>query len=505
MSVSTLVLEKVRRPGRSRANVLYLPVFVAVAFGLLIAWLPLLPAAVAVLAPFVLILIYIEPLVGVALMLIAAPWGALESVALGAGLLDSGQFLFLVTVTIWLLRSAIAHRIVLRMTGFFFPLIVFIGVAAFTLLDAASLRSGLAELIKWLEIGAVALLGIDLSRTIDQRPAGHISGFVSGVGSWRILVGLILLAGTSQALIGIWQFGLRGSGPEHFQIAGGSFFRAYGTFEQPNPFGGFISWIAALSIGTAGGEVMHWLAVKKIDRNHLIWLALLIAACAASSLGLLFSWSRGAWLGFVVGIGFLLFYWPRRRAWGAVLLCAGLALLLFSLQFDLLPAAFEQRVASFTNDMRLGDVRGADINDANYSVLERLAHWQAAVAMAQYNLWSGVGFGNYEAAYSDYALINWPFALGHAHNYYLNILAETGVPGFLAYVLFWVVVIWQTLTVIRNSDWPQRGVALGLLASWIALSVHHLLDNLYVNNLYLYLGAMLGALQVLYERTCRKV
>jgi O-antigen ligase len=48
----------------------------------------------------------------------------------------------------------------------------------------------------------------------------------------------------------------------------------------------------------------------------------------------------------------------------------------------------------------------------------------------------GVGFGNYEAAYPQYRLMSWPFALGHAHNYYLNLLSETGVAGLAAYLLF---------------------------------------------------------------------
>ena len=30
------------------------------------------------------------------------------------------------------------------------------------------------------------------------------------------------------------------------------------------------------------------------------------------------------------------------------------------------------------------DVRGVGINDANYAVLERLAHWQAALEMWRY-------------------------------------------------------------------------------------------------------------------------
>jgi O-antigen ligase len=91
--------------------------------------------------------------------------------------------------------------------------------------------------------------------------------------------------------------------------------------------------------------------------------------------------------------------------------------------------------------------------------------------------------------------------LGHAHNYYLNTLAETGVLGLLAYGLLWTAVSFQTIRQLRRLDWPWRGIALGLLGAWTAVTVHHLVDKLYVNNIYIHLGVMFGLLQLLeYER-----
>lgn len=472
--------------------------------GVLIAFLPL-PQAAVVLAPFLIILVFIEPLVGVALMLMVAPWAALERVALGSGPFDSGQLLFLLTVGAWLVRGAVSRRIRLPGSPSYVPLALFVFVALLSLLDAASLSPGLREVLKWLEMGTVALIVADLSMTMHERPIGGWLGLQPDRWAWPIILFFILLAGTSQGLVGVWQFGLRGSGPEHFQIAGGPFFRAYGTFEQPNPFGGFVSWIAALGIGALIGESMRFLKTRAIDLRKLLWLLFLIVASTIALLALLFSWSRGAWLGFAAGMAAFLFFLPRKRLVGGVALTAGVAVFLLAWQLNWLPMSVTQRLLSFTEDLRWGDVRGADINDANFAVLERLAHWQAAVDMAEYNLVDGVGFGNYEAAYEEYALINWPAALGHAHNYYLNVLAETGVVGLFVYLLFWLAVIWQTLRLIGEAPWPQRGLALGLLGAWVALSTHHLLDKLYVNNLYLYLGAMWGMLQVLDRSAHRKV
>lgn len=462
-----------------------LPVFLALAMGLVAGVWPLPLAAVALFAPFALLLVLRRPLLAVALMLIAGPWGALENVALGGALLDSGQLLFLLVVALWLVRGVLRRHILIPHTYLNLPLVLFLGVAALSLLGAPSLTFGFKELLKWIEVALVMWIVVDLAG--DGAPSA----------AYRWPLALFLLAGLTQAAIGVWQFGLRGDGPEHFLILD-RFYRAYGTFEQPNPFGGFMAWNAAVGIGTFVGLIGSlWCGRKSWDRSDWLWL-LFVGACAvAATLALVLSWSRGAWLGFAAAMAIFLLFWPRRAWLGPVLLLATLALFALAWQMNLVPAPLANRLAGFTDDLRLGDVRGVDINDANYAVVERLAHWQSAVDMARDNLWLGVGFGNYEPAYADFALVNWPAPLGHAHNYYLNILAETGVLGTAAYLLLWAAVFWQTLRLLRRLTWPQRGVALGLLAAWTTLAVHHVLDKLYVNNLYLHLGVMFGILQLL--------
>jgi len=321
-----------------------------------------------------------------------------------------------------------------------------------------------------------------------------------------------LLAGMSQALVGIWQFGLRGDGPVHFLVLG-RFYRAYGTFEQPNPFGGFMNLSVLLGVGGLLGLVavlwQRWHekraptestkdAEKKLPTQYLLVLLIGVGlATALTGLALAFSWSRGAWLGFAVGTAVIVLFWPRKLWQGVALLTVAGVLLLGGIQIGLVPSSITDRLIGFQDDFRFGDVRGVPINDTNYAVIERLAHWQAAFNMAQDDLWLGVGFGNYGAVYPDYMLINWPDALGHAHNYYINLLAEIGVIGLGAYLLLWTAVIWQTIWLIRRLDGWERGVALGSLGVWAAITVHHLVDKLYVNNIYIHVGVMFGLLQVL--------
>ncbi len=493
-----------------------LVVLAAVVLGLLIARLPVVWAAGLVGGTAVLLLTLVNPLVGLFIALLAAPWGALENIVRGPSLLDSGQVLLLFTLAVWLGRGLAYRHIHIPHTFLNLPLVLFIFVATLSLGNASSLAFGFKEVLKWLEIAAVMLLVVDVSmtgkwllargyqRSRDRSPVtdSRFTGYV--------LV-MLLLAGLAQALIGIWQFGLRGDGPQHFLVLG-RFYRAYGTFEQPNPYAGYMNLTALLALGVClGGLACLWPIVKSRGQvtiradhpltsssYHLVALVLFTGITAVlAALAVFFSWSRGAWLSFAVGTAVLVLFWPRKLWQGAALLAAGGLLLAGGMQAGIVPASVAERLTSFHEDLRFGDVRGVDINDTNYAVLERLAHWQAALGMAQDNPWLGVGFGNYELAYAHYDLLNWPYPLGHAHNYYLNLLAETGVLGLTAYGLLWTAVFFQTIRQLQSLAWPTRGIALGLLAAWTAVTVHHLVDKLYVNNIYIHLGVMFGLLQLL--------
>jgi O-antigen ligase len=234
-------------------------------------------------------------------------------------------------------------------------------------------------------------------------------------------------------------------------------------------------------------------AISSLGAQSLIALILLLAADGILAVGLLVSWSRGAWLGFGGAALTLLFFAPKRRLVGAVLVLLLVGGGTFIFATGLAPASLVARASDFTQDLvGYSDVRGAQISDANYAVLERLAHWEAAIGMATDHPWTGIGFGAWDAAYPHYALMNWPTSLGHAHNYYLNALAETGLIGLIAYLVTCVMTFGLTLRVLNQESGFRRGIALGILGVWAHLAVHSLFDKLYVDNMPLHLGAMLG-------------
>ncbi len=396
--------------------------------------------------------------------------------------LDVGQLALLATLGLWLARSIAARRrLDLVWTPVFIPVMLFTLAASLSLWVALSPGGTLTELLKWIEILAMIALVVSLMREHN----GNADGIVAA----------IILSAVAQAIIGVYQF-RGGSGAPHLWILDFRYFRAFGSFGQPNPFGAFMGLTLPVALGAAyGASTEAWTAYRagRLDWTALRRVVLYASGSLVIGVGLIVSWSRGAWLGFAAAALVLILFAPRRRWLGVGLVALVLIVGAGSLAAGLVPESLLARFSDFAQDLAgFEDVRGQVISDANYAVLERFAHWQAAISMANDSPWLGVGFGNYEVAYPRYKLMNWPLPLGHAHNYYLNLLAETGVIGLAAYLVAWIMIVTLTLRVLRRELGYRRGLALGLLGAWTHLAAHSMFDKLYVNNLFLHIGAMLG-------------
>jgi len=133
------------------------------------------------------------------------------------------------------------------------------------------------------------------------------------------------------------------------------------------------------------------------------------------------------------------------------------------------------------------------VTDENWAVVGRMAHWQAALGMLAASPITGVGIGNYGAAYPAYALPGWEDPLGHAHNYYLNIAAETGLVGLGAYLALLATAFGLCWWARRRSESSfARALAMGTLGALVAQSTHNLFDNLWVHGMWTYAGLLLG-------------
>ncbi len=447
-----------------------------VMWGLLLIRLPFLEGLMVTVVAAVAIAGLVEPLVGVGASLFLAPLWAWLNAELPRVPPLIGQMILGLAIFLWLVRGLMRRDLCLPFPPLLLPLLLFLGVALLSLWSPADVWIGYWEWVKWGQILAIFLVVYDrLHSDVDHR---------------RITWILICLVGVAlfQAALGLWQFGLREDGPEHFAILDG-FYRAYGTFEQPNPYAGFLGLLGAFLTGLTAGTVGEALR----QRHYPPWWFWASAVATAVVLtALLASWSRGGWMGFGAALLVIAAGLPSRRRWGLLLVIVFVVGGWGVLQAGLLGPSITARLLGFLEYTRFEDVRGVGINDANYAVVERMAHWQAALEMWRSNFWLGVGLGCYEPAYPEYSLINWPFALGHAHNYYLNLLAEVGLVGFVCYLLWLGSLFWRSWQALyRLSGW-RRSLLLGVIGSWTHLAVHSLVDNLLVNNVHLHVGVLLA-------------
>jgi O-antigen ligase len=438
-----------------------------------------LAAGVALLAGSGLALVILaQPAVGLVALAAAIPVGGLLPLPIQPA--NAVDVLVACVVAGWLARGIAGRKLFFRRPPLLWPMAILIGCGALSLLRAASWAEGIPELLKWLELAAVFVVA---AHTLKGRPL------------WWAVAALIG-AGLIQVALGAWQF-LRQVGPEAFILAG-RFMRAYGTFRQPNPYAGYLGYILPVAAGLALAGWGFW---RRRGRGRDLLIG---ATCGAVSLalalGIVLSWSRGSWIALVAALGAVVWLRERRPVRAAALAGLVLAALLLVGAAGWLPPELSGRLSGLGGYLVAPNPARTEITDENFAVLERLAHWQAGVRMFEEHPWTGVGIGNYGAAYERHAPAHWYDALGHAHNVFLNFMAEMGLLGLAAFLLFWLAAFRLTARSTRRHDGYEAALAAGVFGTLTYLTVHGLFDYLFVQHMQLQLALLLGSISALEMR-----
>lgn len=448
-----------------------------VALGFFLVRMPLAFGALLIIGGWGAVLLLQRPTRGLYVLAIAIPFGSEWAFHLGGITVNGTQVALGAFIAAWALYALshrdldVGHTRLALATGFL------LGAMGLSLLQTQALGPALAELLKWVEFLILLV-------------------YVGGRVSWeerRGLLAALLLGGLGQGILGIYQFLFR-IGPEGF-LLWGRYMRAHGTFDQPNPYGGYLGLTLPLAYGYLFTHLGVWrkkaTAQISVSVERGLWL-LAAAAAVVMAMGLVMSWSRGALLGLAAGIALVTLAMVKR--WWPTLLIMGILLLSTAPWWQpLLPTSYGTRLADTTTYLGQ-DLRLVEITDDNFAIIERLAHWQAAWQMFSRSPWLGVGIGQYAVVYPSVALPRWQDPLGHAHNYYLHILAETGLVGLGAYILLALSMLGLAWRGTRNpAPWP-RALAVGALGLIGHLLAHSLVDNLYVHDMYLLIAMVLGML-----------
>lgn len=438
-------------------------IFVAIA-----GVLPLGPAALAIPGIAAAAVALAAPRLTLALLIISIPFSSWTKVTLGTFDITATDALVGALALGWLIpgllgRSAVVARAPTAMAG-----LVLLCSMLLSTLTAEDLPGAVKEIIK---LGEVLLVAVYVASTF--RTGRDI----------RFVLIVSLAAAVAESFVGLYQFAT-GSGPETFQI--GPFVRAYGDFSQPNAFAGYLAVVLPFGIALS------------LERSRERWFAL--AATAVIGLAVLASLSRGAWVGLALALSLMALIWGRGTRLALAVASGLLGLALVFGVAGILPEVITDRVAVVFENFLVFDVRSVEPNPSNFALVERLAHWYAAWGMFEASPIVGVGPGNYDAAYQTFQLQGWPESLGHAHNYYLNTLAELGIIGFIAFAGFMVAIFVRCRQAIRRSASAEpiyRAAALGALGAAVTLSTHNAFDNMLVHGIGVQFGIVIALVEII--------
>lgn len=221
--------------------------------------------------------------------------------------------------------------------------------------------------------------------------------------------------------------------------------RAYSILLSPNLLGAFFELFLPVSV-----------AYIFAARTPFVKL-LSFLSCVLLSLGLLFTFSRGAWLAAFVGIVFFLLMTYRKLL---IPMMLSLTAFLFAV-----PKLGDRIFRLFSTDYFFRSAKGGRI----YRLEESLNIWSKSPLF-------GLGFGRFGGAVA----MNHRLSPFYTDNYYLKTLVETGIVGLTSFVALLASLVFFSVRSIRSVACKRMQIVLfGLLSGQIAVIAHNLTENIF--------------------------
>jgi O-antigen ligase len=305
------------------------------------------------------------------------------------------------------------------------------------------------EVYRWGVALALYVIAVDLQRrTADVRP---------------------LMIGTAVGVLGcvavaIWQV-TTSAGPATFKSGGVT--RAYGFFGEPNPLAAYLEMTVLLLLPL--GIVLAMRPARSCWHRYG-----LLAVAGIGSGALLLTQSRGGLLGFAAGVMVVTLLLNRLTRTMALM---GIILALPVLAVVPAGRAGLERFTSSVTAVTATE----QVTAANWSDHERVAHWKAGLNMLEAYPLTGVGAGNFDDRYRDMTTV-WRFRIprGHAHHSALQMGAQAGYTGLIAYLVLLFTVGARILRGVMYARRPNaRALAIGALGVLVAVIVHGQFDYLH--------------------------
>jgi len=301
-----------------------------------------------------------------------------------------------------------------------------------------------------------ALLFFVVLNNLTRQEFTHLSTFV------------LVFLGMAISMYAIYQFATNSEYVWHFIKAAGYRKRGSGTYICPNHLAGFLEMLVPLGLSYAlAGRLGHLLRVF-LGYASIVMLA-----------GIGVTLSRGGWVATIAALLFFFILLIRRRQYRIPAFVALVLLAALTAEFYL---------KTYRAQKRLDEMFSAESPD---NVQARVWLWKSAFQMWRDHFWLGAGPGHFDYRFPVYRPRAVQMNPGHAHNDYLNTLADWGVVGAslvtAAFLLLYAGVFktWKFVSreqsALGTKPSNRAAFVLGASVGLVAILVHSFTDfNMHV-------------------------
>ena len=225
--------------------------------------------------------------------------------------------------------------------------------------------------------------------------------------------------------------------------------RLAGTFKMPNDLGAYLVIVLPIAIG-------YFVASWRVPQNWKFITVLGILLCVMGA-NLALTLTRAAWIGVFVATIYIAIYFQRKLLWGL------LVLVLLS------PFLIPQNVKDRFETIR---------QRPSGFMSERPQWWKtSAQLIAKYPI-TGIGLGRFRHEYQLHAPAGVHHKPYHAHNIYLHIAVEQGIPSLILFLAILFLIFRQLFALRKRDDFWCSGLFIGGSGFLISALVYGLADQI---------------------------
>ena len=279
---------------------------------------------------------------------------------------------------------------------------------------------------------------------------------VKNLKSAKIVVTTFVVIAGLMALHGVYQYVIGVEMPAGWvdQNEAGVRTRVYSILTSPNIFGSMLTLSTPMAIA---------LAFTAKEKKGKIIFSLIALAMAGS---LVFTFSRGAWIGFAVAIAVYVFLKDKRLFIPCIIAAV---LVVF-----LVPSVGNRISYMLSPEYIESSLRGG-----------RLVRWITGFRILEFYPLFGVGLGGFGGAVAmnheaELLLDTEYIETFYMDNYFLKTAVESGIVGVAAFSILMYCVIINSYRAIKTSVKPEsRELSIGIMAGLCGVIIHNFVENVF--------------------------